>query len=349
LRRTFKDAPNGRVEFHFMARFKFGRSVWRTSLALVLVAVCAVAVLKRLEHLDERPADSPGAVQVEASAVVALRERLLAVNERVAASASPYAAASSPWEFFEWIGVVRACGASGHVSFKPLLRVIAERAPDSESAALSLEAMDSLYRVGESIEYFRIRSTDLSKGHWVARNAMLICGREPNAERAVTFLELSQHARREEGPYFGEKLAEAASSAQQVVEHDLRVAQLDKLEQKVGLLARLSIGGGLGPLCPPRRLESEAIEHRADPQVAWGRTWLEQLAAEFPVETAQALLSTTFDGLLESRSDLTAAQRTRLLNETRDYVSGVLPADALAIYRRDRAPDVEDNEDEEER
>jgi hypothetical protein len=330
-----------------MTPFNFSRSVWRTSLALVLVAVCAVAVLKRSEHLDERPADSPGAVQVEASAVVALRGRLLAVNERVAASASPYAAASSPWEFFEWLGVVRACGASGHVSFKPLLRVIAERAPDSESAALSLEAMDSLYRVGESIEYFRIRSTDLSKGHWVARNAMLICGREPNAERAVTFLELSQHARREEGPYFGEKLAEAASDVQQVVEHDLRLTKLDKIEHKVDFLARLSIGGGLaaGSRCRPVRLETEQTHYRADPEVVWGRTRLKQLAAEFPVETAQALLSTTFDGLLESRSDLTAAQRTRLLNETRDYVSGVLPADALAIYRRDRAPDVEHEEE----
>jgi hypothetical protein len=320
-----------------MARFKFGRSVRCAPLALVSVLACAVPAPTRSTHVEGSLTDLSGAVRAEASETAGLRAHLSVVADRVKNSTSAYAAAGSPTVFYEWCVVVRAAGVSGDASLAPLLRTIAEQAADSDSATLSLEAMDSLYRLGEGIEYFRIRANDLSRGVRLARNAMLICAREPDAGRADAFEEVAERASRERVPNAA-FLASAAHEARFVIQLEARLASFDTLGQKIALLASHSIGGFNVFVSTEFILEREAPDHRSRPSVVWSRGQIVKLATQSPVEAAEALLVTKFEGMLDDAEIESAEQVERLLYRYRDHVSQFLPPASLAIYLQHRPP-----------
>lgn len=317
-----------------MAPFQFSRSVWCAPLALMSAVACAVPPPTRSTHVEGPPTDLSGAVRVEAPAVVDLRARLAALAERASAPSRPVP--NSEVAFADSIALVRACGRAADSGLVPLLRVVAESyASDTRFHQLSLEALDAIYRSGEPLEYFRMRVVDTAAPIRLRQYSMLICARAPDTGRADAFEEVAERASRERVPNAA-FLASAAHEARLVITLEARLASFQTVSQKIALLASHSIGGFSVFVSSEFFVEREAPDHRSRPSVVWSRAQLVKLATQWPVEAAEALLVTRFEGMLDDAEIESAEQLERLLYRYRDHVSQFLPPASLAIYRQHR-------------
>jgi len=323
-----------------MTPFNFSSSVWCASFTLVSVVACAVAAPTHSTHVEGPLTDLSGAGGVDAPAVADLRARLAALAER--ASAPSRAVPNSEVAFADSIALVRACGRAADSGLVPLLRVVAESyASDTRFHHLSLEALDALYRLGEPLEYFRMRVVDSAAPIRLRQYSMLICAREPDTGRADAFEQVAERARRERVPNAA-FLASAAHEARFVIQLEARLASFQTVSQQIALLASHSIGGFNVFVSTDFMVEREAPDHRSRPSVVWSRERLVKLATQSPVEAAEALLVTKFEGMLDDAEIESAEQVERLLYRYRDHVSQFLPPASLAIYRQHRPlPDGE--------
>jgi hypothetical protein len=303
-----------------MARIKFGRSVRCASLALVFVVACAVPAPTYSTHVDGPCTDLSGAGGVDAPAVADLRARLAALAECASAPCRPVP--NSEVAFADSITLVRAGGRAADSGLVPLLRVVAESyASDTRFHHLSLEALDALYRLGEPLEYFQRRVVDPAAPIRLRQYSMLICAREPDTGRADAFVQVAERASRERVPNAA-FLASAAHEARFVINLEARLASFPTVSQKIALLASHSIGGfNVFVSTELFIVEREAPDHRSRPSVVWSRAQLVKLATQSPVEAAEALLVTKFEGLLDDAEMESAEQVERLLYRYRDHVS----------------------------
>lgn len=323
-----------------MTPCKFRCSVRCASLVLMSAVACAVPAPTHSTHLDGPPGDLLGAVRVEAPAVADLRARLAALAER--ASAPSRAVPNSEVAFAESIALVRARGRVADSGLVPLLRVVAESyASDTRFHHLSVEALDALYRLGEPLEYFRMRVVDSAAPIRLRQYSMLICAREPDTGRADAFEQVAERAHRERVPNAA-LLDRAVHEARFVIQLEARLASLQTVSQQIALLASHSIGGFNVFVSTEFIVEREAPDQRSRPSVVWSRAQLVKLATQSPVEAAEALRVTKFEGVLDDAEIESAEQVERLLYRYRDHVSQFLPPASLAIYRQHRPlPDGE--------
>lgn len=317
-----------------MARIKFGRSVRCASLALVFVVACAVPAPTHSTHMEGPPADLSGAVRVEAPAVADLRARL---SEVLAWAEADESAKIELERYSRFVSVLRAAGDSRHDEYRHALKLIVEATSERQDCvSIPLEAMDALYRLGEPLVYFQHHATDSFERPYLSYQAMLICGRVPDAERTEAFFRAAERAT-DAGIPQATFLASAAQLARLVEFEQVHVQGLKNLADRVESLGVSSLG-----LPPPAddypAAYFEGTGTRCDPLTAWSRNQLAELSSRAPVEVAQALLATDLEGYVENCSDAKAAEQ--ILNGARDWLSQFLAPESRAIYVRDRPLNV---------
>lgn len=313
-----------------MPPLDFSCSVRCASLTLVSVVACAVPASTHSTHVEGSPTDLSGAVRVDAPAVADLRTRLAEVLAWAEADES---AKIKLERYSRFVSVLRAAGDSRDDEYRHALKLIAEATSErKDCVSIPLEAMDALYRLGEPLAYFQHHATHSFERPYLSYQAMLICGRVPDAERTNAFFRAAQRAR-DAGIPQAAFLESAARQARSVEFAQVHLQGLQSLADRVESLGVSSLG--LPP--PADDYPAAYFEHtgtRCDPLTAWARNQLAELSSQAPVEVAQALLVTDLEGHVENCSDAKVAEQ--ILNGARDWLSQFLAPESRAIYVRDR-------------